>query len=124
MRISDWSSDVCSSDLIDDIALRLRHLRAVGRADEAVEVERLPRHVAHELHPLHRHAGVPEEEDVETGDEDVVGLVAREEGLFPAPQIRSCCACRSTVLSCFVSRSEERRGGGLFQYVSISVVDV
>src|SRR3546814_1971782 len=80
MRISDWSSDVCSSDLrIDDIALRLRHLRAIGRADEAVEVERLPRDVAHELHPLHRHARIPEEEDVEAGDEDVVGVVALEQ---------------------------------------------
>src|SRR3546814_20520837 len=28
MRISDWSSDVCSSDLVEDAALRLaRHLR-------------------------------------------------------------------------------------------------
>src|SRR3546814_1000989 len=33
MRISDWSSDVCSSDLagVDDVLLRLRHL--LGTAD-------------------------------------------------------------------------------------------
>src|SRR3546814_21165350 len=35
MRISDWSSDVCSSDLADDVAADL-----VGRAHEAVAAAR------------------------------------------------------------------------------------
>ena len=43
-----------------------------------MEVERLPRHLAHELEALHRHPGVPEEDDVEAGDEDVVGVMALE----------------------------------------------
>src|SRR3546814_6100304 len=39
MRISDLSSDVCSSDLIDDIAGRFGHLLA------AVEHEAMPEHL-------------------------------------------------------------------------------
>ena len=41
-----------------------------------MEVERLPRHLAHEVHALHRHPRIPEEQDVEAGDEHVVGVVA------------------------------------------------
>src|SRR3546814_9138201 len=34
MRISDWSSDVCSSDLADDVGKEFRvHMRAGGAAD-------------------------------------------------------------------------------------------
>jgi hypothetical protein len=36
---------------IDRIALRLGHLLPVGVADEAVEIERLPRFFAHEVSP-------------------------------------------------------------------------
>src|SRR3546814_7851092 len=63
MRISDWSSDVCSSDLVDeDVALAgrhqievghvLRHVDAVAQADRVLtagtviddlRIERLPR---------------------------------------------------------------------------------
>ena len=47
-------------------------------ADQAVEVERLPRPLSHELEALHRHPRVPEEQDVEAGDEDVVRVMALE----------------------------------------------
>ena len=67
---------VDQAERIDRIALRLGHLLALRVADQAVEVERLPRHLVHELHALHRHARIPEEQDVEAGDEHVVGVVA------------------------------------------------
>src|SRR3546814_8994094 len=41
---------VDQAERIDDIALRFRHLRPIGRADEAVEIERLPRHFRSEEH--------------------------------------------------------------------------
>ena len=56
---------VDQAERIDRVALRLGHLLPVRVADQAVEVERLPRHLAHELDPLHRHPRVPEEHDVE-----------------------------------------------------------
>src|SRR3954468_18039259 len=49
------------------------HLAALGVAHQAVQIERLPRPLAHELIALHRHAGVPEEDDVEARDQHVVG---------------------------------------------------
>ena len=69
---------VDQAERVDRIALGLGHLLAVRVADQAVEVERLPRRLAHELDPLHRHPRVPEEQDVEAGDEHVVGVVALE----------------------------------------------
>ena len=69
---------VDQAERVDRVALRLGHLLALGVADQAVEVERLPRPLAHELEALHRHAGIPEEDDVEAGDQDVVGVVALE----------------------------------------------
>src|SRR3546814_7096789 len=50
MRISDWSSDVCSSDLRVDVDLAERNL-------------------AGEILGRHHHARDPEEDDVETGDQ-------------------------------------------------------
>ena len=50
---------------IDRIAFRLRHLLALGVANQAVEIERLPGPLPHEMIALHRHSGVPEEDDVE-----------------------------------------------------------
>src|SRR3546814_11570661 len=39
MRISDWSSDVCSSDLADDAHRHdAAHLDVVGHADDAVDL--------------------------------------------------------------------------------------
>src|SRR3546814_11336803 len=36
MRISDWSSDVCSSDLIDDPKVRARILGALGGVEDHI----------------------------------------------------------------------------------------
>src|SRR3546814_13614351 len=52
MRISDWSSDVCSSDLVlrsDRVAGQLGEVLVVAKVDE--EVEHLPLQL---LHPRHR----------------------------------------------------------------------
>ena len=69
---------VDQAERVDRIALRLGHFLPVRVADQAVEVERAPRHLVHELHPLHRHPRIPEEQDVEAGDQHVVGIVALE----------------------------------------------
>src|SRR3546814_14235148 len=41
MRISDWSSDVCSSDLFDALQVRITQAAVVVDVDGAVAVERL-----------------------------------------------------------------------------------
>jgi hypothetical protein len=55
---------------IEHVALRLGHLLPMGVTHQAVDVDLAERHVAHELEAHHDHAGHPEENDVETGDED------------------------------------------------------
>src|SRR6266851_853049 len=71
-------------DEVDDVALGLGHLLAVGVADEAVDVDLFEGDsvrefaiaavghgdVEHEVAAEHDHAGDPEEEDVEAGDEE------------------------------------------------------
>ena len=44
-----------------------------------MEIERFERHFFHEVYPLHRHARVPEEQDVKARDEDVIGVMAVQE---------------------------------------------
>ncbi len=56
-------------DGVEHVALGLGHLVAVGVAHQAVDVDLAERHVAHELEPHHDHAGDPEEDDVEAGDQ-------------------------------------------------------
>src|SRR3546814_2289341 len=49
MRISDWSSDVCSSDLAPDLAFEMEHARreiVQNRRERAVDMPRLPAFVA------------------------------------------------------------------------------
>src|SRR3546814_13090758 len=51
MRISDWSSDVCSSDLVDaDVAQPAQFMATGGQFHEAVPVG--------QLHAVHRVGGV------------------------------------------------------------------
>ena len=64
---------------IDHVALGFGHLRPVGGAHEAVEIEPLPRVLARHRLSHHHHPRIPEEQDVEAGDEEVVGVVAGEE---------------------------------------------
>src|SRR3546814_2756504 len=46
MRISDWSSDVCSSDLTADAVLGINHIVA------DIEAQRLARHLVSFLRPM------------------------------------------------------------------------
>ena len=43
-----------------------------------MEIQRFPRHLFHEVNALHRHSRIPEKQDVETGDEHVIGVMAVE----------------------------------------------
>src|SRR3546814_12308348 len=58
MRISDWSSDVCSSDLIEEEGLEFRHRRAAGDLAEIAAflprtaVRAFPCHVGERLRAL------------------------------------------------------------------------
>src|SRR3546814_13720984 len=58
MRISDWSSDVCSSDLIEEEGLEFRHRRAAGDLAEIAAflprtaVREFPCHVGERLRAL------------------------------------------------------------------------
>jgi len=70
---------VDQAERIDDIALGFRHLRAVRRAHQAVEIERIPRFLPHVVIAHHHHAGIPEEQDVEAGNEQAVGVVFGEQ---------------------------------------------
>ena len=49
---------------IERVALRLGHLRAVRRADDAVDHDVLERRLLHEVDARHHHARDPEEDDV------------------------------------------------------------
>ena len=58
-----------SCERIDDVALRLRHLGAGVVAHQRVDVDVVERDLLHEVEAHHHHAGDPEEDDVEAGDE-------------------------------------------------------
>src|ERR1700722_10088344 len=61
---------------VDDVALRLRHLRALLIADEGVDVDVVERDLLHEMEAHHHHPRDPEKDDVEPGDERVSGVKA------------------------------------------------
>ena len=63
---------------IDDIALRFRHLLAVVIADQSSDVDLAKGHLAGEFQAHHDHAGDPEENDVEAGDQHRSGIVGLE----------------------------------------------
>src|ERR1700722_6284747 len=54
---------------VNDVALRLRHLRALLVAHEGVEVELVEGDLPLEVEAHHHHPRNPEEDDVEAGDE-------------------------------------------------------
>ena len=61
-------------DGVEDIALGLGHLVAVGVAHQAVDVNLAEGHIAHELEAHHDHAGHPEEDDVKARDQHRGGV--------------------------------------------------
>src|SRR3546814_14206320 len=86
MRISDWSSDVCSSDLIPADLFRTFVVEIAGRAF-ALELREIESRAAQRLHPL------------------FLSLGARLHGLEPALQRFTNDVCD------VIARSEERRVG-------------
>ncbi len=74
---------------IDHVALGLAHLLAFCVADQGMDIDVFEGHISHELEPHHDHAGHPEEQNVEAGDQcgsRVIGLEFRR--LFRPPE---CC---------------------------------
>src|SRR3546814_17186499 len=89
MRISDWSSDVCSSDLLDVLVVDLHALQSIDLLNLVDQVvgERLD---THDVQDVVRHAGTVHQQVALL---DVVALVHRQ------------------VLALRDHRSEERRVG-------------
>src|SRR3546814_19485006 len=84
MRISDWSSDVCSSDLAGEIEVELQAV-GEGAAPGLEEVERCAAFGGGEHRAGHRRQAVGdadllEQPDGEDGDADGQVVVARPEG--------------------------------------------
>ena len=61
---------------VDDIALRLRHFRALLVTDERVDIDVAEGDLFLEMEAHHHHAGDPEEDDVEAGDQHIGRIVA------------------------------------------------
>ena len=61
----------CVDDLqrVNDVAERFGHLLALGIADQAVQVDRLERHLIHNGQLHHHHPRDPEEDDIRPGDQ-------------------------------------------------------
>ena len=70
-------------DGVEHVALGLGHLVAVGVAHQAVDVDLAEGHVVHELQAHHDHAGHPEEDDVEAGDQHAGGVEGLRAGRCP-----------------------------------------
>ena len=63
---------------VDDVALGLGHLLTLLVRHQPVQVDGAERHLGHEMHAHHHHAGDPEEQDVPAGDECVGRIVFLE----------------------------------------------
>src|SRR3546814_15523052 len=67
MRISDWSSDVCSSDLFDFLAIPAAHLRT-GIAEREVDDIAGSKELAHQLQAVaFVHPGIQDRKSVVSG---------------------------------------------------------
>ena len=73
---------------VHDVPLRLRHLLARLVADQRVDVDRVERHLLHEVQPHHHHPRDPEEDDVEAGDEHRGRVIALQLGRLVRPAER------------------------------------
>src|SRR3546814_18626423 len=88
MRISDWSSDVCSSDLAQHFALHVvddavHAGDGVGRAGELLAVEP-ERHLAQRVEPLADELQLDQQAEAAAGV--VVGFLARARAQDLGPQ--------------------------------------
>ena len=69
---------------VDDVALGFRHLLALFVAHQGMDVDRMERHLVHEMQ-AHHHPGDPEKDDVETGNQHVGRVIALKLGRFARP---------------------------------------
>src|SRR3546814_20884189 len=119
MRISDWSSDVCSSDLPDaliGISGRARALHRIAHGRALPEPELLKLRVGHAFHPLHDLARMLADHLLSSAQSGVLGCGASEGrvslrisvGILAVslPEI-----AMSQSLDSPTARSEERRVG-------------
>ena len=65
---------------VDDVAACLRHLLALGVPHQAGDVDLAERNLLHEVQAQHHHPAHPEEQDVETGDQDRGRVIAPQLG--------------------------------------------
>ncbi len=103
---------------IDRIALGLGHFRAIGGADQPVQIQPLPGGLPHEMRPHHRHARIPEEQDVEPGDQQVVGIMlGKQRGagrtVLPVCPERSRGTLHHLLLTSLDFARDKRRWGGI-----------
>ena len=70
---------------VDDVALGLAHLLALFVADQGMHVDRVERLFIQEFKTHHHHAGNPEENDVEAGDQNVGRIIAAQFGGLVRP---------------------------------------
>ena len=68
-------------DGVQHVALRFAHLLALAVADQAVDVHILERNAPGQMLRHHHHAGDPEEDDVEAGDEDAGRQITIQHGV-------------------------------------------
>ena len=73
---------------IHDVPLTLRHLLAFFVAHERVDVDRVEGNLVHEVQAHHHHPGDPEEDDVETRDQNVGRVMALKLGRLVGPAQR------------------------------------
>ena len=73
---------------VHGVALGLGHLLALLVRHQPVQVDGAERHVLHEVHAHHHHAGDPEEQDVPAGHQHVGRVVLRELGRLLGPAQR------------------------------------
>ena len=79
---------VDDAERIDDVAFRLRHLRAFLVANQAVDVDGRKRRLLPEMQTHHHHPRDPEEDDVPAGDQHVGRIVTIDVGLVLGPAQR------------------------------------
>src|SRR3546814_8244045 len=82
MRISDWSSDVCSSDLLDAAGAELALDIAIGDDRNLARAQRQLQHLAEQMREalvlgMHRHRDVAEHRLRAGGGDGEAGLAIR-----------------------------------------------
>src|SRR3546814_3298491 len=81
MRISDWSSDVCSSDLADDVPHGIEHREAGDHGEHLFAVEPLNLHLGFHGNARAQHRAVLHVDDLGLGMREIIVGGAAEHDL-------------------------------------------